>query len=157
MLLVVTLGLIWHQAQVLELQRTDRARVHDRGGRQIAEHIQPSLEPGDRIWVWGWHLWDVYPMTGHLSGSRIYKSLGLLSRPNDDTWRRGAKRLEFRDGEYADLLVEELEESRPRWIVLGSTVPRKQFKGLRRLLRREYRRDRSKRLGRVQFWKLKEG
>lgn len=154
-LLALALGLVWRQSVLLEIQRDDRARPHDLGGRAIAEHIQPSLEPGDRIWVWGWHLWDVYPLTGHLSGSRIYKSLGLLTLPNDDTWRRGAQKLQFRDGEYSQLLVEELDESRPRWIVLGSTVPRRDFTQLRRLLRKHYRRDRSRRLGRVQFWKLK--
>lgn len=152
-LLALALGLAWRQVALLEIQRDDRGHAHDRGGRAIADHIQPSLEPGDTIWVWGWHLWDVYPMTGHLSGSRIYKSLGLLTLPNDDTWRRGAKKLEFREGEYADVLVDELEHSRPRWIVLGSTVPRRDFKRLRRMLRKHYRLDRSKRLGRVQFWK----
>jgi hypothetical protein len=140
----------------LRHMRADRARAHDRGGRTIADHVVANTQTDDRIWVWGWHLWDVYPLADRMSGSRIYKSLGLLTPPNDDSWRRGASPLRFVDGEYARMLIEDLERSRPRYVVLGSTVPHRDFTALRELLRRDYRRDRRVRLGRVQFWRLKD-
>jgi hypothetical protein len=148
--------LVARQVLVLEKHRADRARPHDEGGRVIARHVTAHTDAGDRIWVWGWHLWDVYPLTGLKSGSRIYKSLGLLTPPNDDTWRLPASPLRFVDGPWAHMLVEDLQENRPVWIVLGSTVPRGEFRALQDLLRREYVQDRSIRLSRVQFWWRKD-
>lgn len=139
----------------LERTRVDRGRVHDAGGRAIAAHLEPRVEPEATIWVWGWHLWDVYPLTGRMSASPIYKSLGILSQPNDDTWRRGAQPLRFVDSPYAERLIADLEQARPAYIVLGSTVPHRDFEQLRQLLRRDYVRDRRPRIGRVQFWRLR--
>ncbi len=150
------LALVGRQLMVDRATRIDRARVHDAGGRRIADHVLAHSTPGDRVWVWGWHLWDVYPMTGQRSGSRIYKSLGVLSQANNDSWRRPAEALRFVDSERATALVADLERTRPTYIVLGSTVPHRQFEALQALLRREYRRDRSApRIGRVQFWRLR--
>src|SRR5690606_31650189 len=104
----------------------------------------------------GWHLWDVYTFSEARSGSTIYKSLGLLTPPNDDTWRTPASPLHFSAGPNAERLLRELSESRPRWIVLGSSVPVAEFDGLNRWLRANYRRDRSVRLGRVQFWQRRD-
>ena len=151
-LLLPAFLLVLRQLTVLEHQREDRARPHDQGGRVIARVVGGDQRNGDRIWVWGWHLWDVYPFTGMRSASRVYKSLGLLTPPNDDTWRRHAKRLRFTDGEAAEILLEDLDATRPAWIVLGSTVPRNEFKGLRSFLREHYILERKVRLGRVQFW-----
>ncbi|MEX1365763.1 MAG: hypothetical protein AB1Z98_21730 [Nannocystaceae bacterium] len=151
-LLLPALLLAMRQLAVLDHQRKDRARPHDQGARVITTVVRTDQRPGDRIWVWGWHLWDVYPMTGMRSASRVYKSLGLLTPPNDDTWRRPATRLRFVDGEAATLLLEDLRATRPAWIVLGSTVPRQQFTALREYLRAEYVLERKVRLGRVQFW-----
>ena len=150
--LVPVLLLSLRQMAVLDHQRVDRARPHDKGGRVIAKVVRTDLRKGDRIWVWGWHLWDVYPMTGLRSASRVYKSLGLLTPPNDDTWRRPATRLRFVDGEASAILLEDLDASRPAWIVLGSTVPRREFRALTAFLREHYVLDRRVRLGRVQFW-----
>ena len=148
--------LVGRQVQVLEPHRDNRAMVHDRGGRIIAEHVGRYSQPGDRIWCWGWHLWDVYPFTGLRSGSRIYKSSLLLTIGHDDTWRLPSTRLKFRDGPYAHMLVEELRQSRPVWIVLGSTVPRGSFRELTALLRSDYELDRRVRIGQVQFWWRKD-
>lgn len=137
--------------------REDRGRPHDAGGRTIAAHLAAHTEPGDRIWVWGWHLWDVYPLTGRRSGSRIYKSLGVLSTIPDDTWRTPASPLQMAEGSpYPALLIEELSASRPKFIALGSTVPREDFTALRRLLARDYVRDRRVRVGRVEIWRRRE-
>jgi hypothetical protein len=137
----------------LSKEREDRARAHDRGGRLIARHVKRHTEVGDRVWFWGWHLWDAYALSGRRSGSRIYKSLGLLTLANDDTWRTPSGRLRMDpDSPYPEILLEELARSRPVFVVLGSTVPRAQFTGLREFLRRDYRRDRRARVGRVQFW-----
>lgn len=152
-LVLATAAGAWRQAQFSLATRSDRARPHDAGARAIVAMIRPELDPGDRVWVWGWHLWDVYTYAGALSGSRIYKSLGLLTPPNDDTWRTPASKPRFVDGPMARLLVRELAASRPRWIVLGSTAPVREFAALRALLDAHYVRDRSKRLGRVQFWR----
>lgn len=154
--LIPVLVLGYRSTLQLEHMRRDRARAHDTGGRQIAEHMLEHTDPDDTIWVWGWHLWDVYPLADRRSASRIYKSLGLLTPPNDDTWRRPASKLTFVDSEYAQLLLGELDENRPRYIVLGSTVPRGEFEALRDFLRQNYRRDRSRRVGRVEFWKRRE-
>jgi hypothetical protein len=145
--------LVWRELLMLEQVRDDRSRPHDLGGRRIAAHVLANTEPDDRIWMWGWHLWDVYPLTGRMSGSRIYKSLGILSQPNDDTWRRAAAPLQFVESAYSRALIVELEASRPAYVVLGSTVPHREFDALRSFLREHYRRDRRVRIGRVQLWR----
>jgi hypothetical protein len=152
LLLAPALVLGLRQVAVLEQQRIDRARPHDQGGRIIAAHVLAHSEPGDRIWVWGWHLWDVYPLTGMRSASRVYKTLGLITPPSNDTWRRPATALHFVDGPAARILIEELRADPPAWIVLGSTAPHREFEALRALLREGYVQDRRVRLGRVQFW-----
>jgi hypothetical protein len=148
--------LVGRQALVLEQVRRDRAQSHDHNGRRIAAHIVANTEPDDTIWVWGWHLWDVYPLSNRMAGSRIYKSLGILSQPNDDTWRRPATPLRFVDSEYADMLLADLDANRPAYIVLGSTVPHREFTELQRFLRAHYRRDYRLRIKSVQFWRLRE-
>lgn len=150
--LLLSLVLVGRQLLVLEHARVDRAAPHDLGGRRIAEHLLAHTEPDDTIWVWGWHLWDVYPLTGRMSASRIYKSLGVLSQPNDDTWRKPAGRLRFVDSPYAAELLADLDANRPAYIVLGSTVPHSEFVALHEFLRAHYRLDRRVRIGRVQFW-----
>jgi len=156
LVLVPALVLALRQLAVLELQRADRARPHDEGGRAIAAHVLAHSEPGDRIWVWGWHLWDVYPLTGLRSASRVYKSLGLITPPNDDTWRRPATAPRFMDGPAAELLIEELRADPPVWILLGGSAPRGQFAALKALLHEQYVLDRRVRVGRVQFWQRKD-
>ncbi len=148
--------LVARQVMVLQPHRVNRGMVHDKGGRDIAAHVGKHVQPGDRIWCWGWHLWDVYPLTGLRSGSRIYKSSLLLTIGHDDTWRLPSTRLKFRDGPYATMLVDELRRSRPVWIVLGSTVPRGSFRELTSLLREDYELDRRVRVGNVQFWWRKD-
>jgi hypothetical protein len=148
--------LLGRQALVLDHVRRDRAQSHDHNGRRIAAHLVANTEPDDTIWVWGWHLWDVYALSDRMSGSRIYKSLGILSQPNDDTWRRPATRLRFVDSEYATMLLADLEATRPAYIVLGSTVPHREFVQLHEFLRAHYRRDHRLRIGKVQFWQLRE-
>jgi len=156
LVLLPALVLVARQAMFLDQLRRDRTRAHDEGGRTIADHIGPRTEDGDRIWVWGWHLWDVYAFTGRRSASRVYKSIGLLTPPNDDTWRTAATKTTFVDGEAATILLEDLQRERPAWIVLGSTVPVREFDALRALLRADYRRDRRVHIGRVQFWHRKD-
>lgn len=154
--LVVLVPLVARQGLIASAQRSDRALAHDSGGRKIADHIVANTSAEDTIWVWGWHLWDVYPLADRMSASPIYKSLGVLTPPNDDTWRRPASKQHFVDSEHADRLLDDLERARPAYIVLGSTVPREQFVGLQAFLRREYRLDYRVRLGRVQFWRRKD-
>ena len=154
--LAIVTVLLCRQALVLDHVRRDRAQSHDHNARRIAAHLIANTEPDDTIWVWGWHLWDVYPLTNKLAGSRIYKSLGILSQPNDDTWRRPATPLRFVDSEYATLLLADLDANRPAYVVLGSTVPHREFVELHELLRTHYRRDHRLRIGKVQFWRLRE-
>lgn len=145
------------QGALLTTSRLHRFIPHDDGARQVTDHLrQQGVEPGMPVWVWGWHLWDVYPMLESRSASRIYKSLGLLTPPNDDTWRRGPSRARFVAGPAADLLLEDLQRTPPAYIVLGSTVPHRQFKRLRRFLFAHYIRDRRLKLGRVEFWRSRE-
>ena len=134
--------------------RRDRARPHDAGAQAIARHVAASTREGERIWVWGWHLWGVYALSGRLAGSRVYKSLGLLTPPEVGTWRRPAPRLTLdRGSPYLDVVVGDLEASRPAFIVLGSTVPRGDFTALRQFLARSYERDRSITIGKVEIWR----
>ncbi len=128
----------------------------DAGGRRLAAHIEAHTDPDDTIWVWGWHLWDLYPLAGRMAGSSIYKSLGVLTPPNDDSWRRRAGPLRFEDSPRAALLLQELRASRPRYIVLGSTVPHREFQALRDYLATAYVRDRRVRVGRVEMWRLRD-
>lgn len=140
---------------ILDQTRRDRGLPHDEGARRIAAHIVAHSSEQDRIWVWGWHLWDAYALTGRMAGSRIYKSLGILSQPNDDTWRRPASPQRYIESEYSQQLLVELDASRPAFIVLGSTVPHRDFTQLHEFLRRHYRRDHAVRIGRVQIWRRK--
>ncbi|NVB41684.1 hypothetical protein G6O69_27860 [Pseudenhygromyxa sp. WMMC2535] len=155
---ILVAGLILRQSLLLDYARADRARAHDLGGRAIAAHLLANSAADERIWVWGWHLWDVYPLTGMRSASRIYKSWGILTQPNDDTWRRGSSPARFVDSDYAAQLIADLDAQRPIYVVLGSTVPAREFRELRAFLRANYRRDpRAPRIGRVEFWRRKGG
>jgi hypothetical protein len=82
----------------------------------------------------------------------MYKSLGLLTMANDDTWRTPASPLRFVEGEWSDRLVAGLRAHPPRFVLLGGTVPHEEFTGLRTLLRQEYRRATEIRVGRVEVW-----
>lgn len=146
--------LVARQGMLIHAERVNRARAHDAGGRFIARHVAAHASPDAEIWVWGWHLWDVYALTGKLAGTRMYKSRALITTGNDATWRKPNSPMRFVDGPAARTLIAELERRRPEWIVLGSAVPAHEFEALRELLRREYRRDRRVRLNRVQFWVL---
>lgn len=153
--LVLALPLVIRQGLIVDAQRSDRALAHDAGGRKIAEFVAAHSAPDDTIWVWGWHLWDVYPLADRMSASPIYKSLGVLTPPNDDTWRRPASKPRFVASELSDRLLADLERARPIFVVLGSTAPREQFRELQDFLRRAYRQDPRIRVGRVQVWRRK--
>ena len=154
--LLPALLLLGRQGVLIEAERVNRMRPHDLGGRAIARRVEQMTEPGDTLWVWGWHLWDVYAFTGRLSSTRFYKTMELTTSANDSTWRHPRSPLHFRDDLAARELLEELEASPPDYIVLGSAVPVREFEALRRFLRKHYIRDRGVRLNRVQFWKLRE-
>ncbi|MEM6291463.1 MAG: hypothetical protein AAGA54_09370 [Myxococcota bacterium] len=155
--LLPALLLFARQGVLIDGERTNRIRPHDQGGRFIAKRVRQVTRPGDRIWVWGWHLWDVYAFTGHLSSTRFYKTMELTTSANDSTWRHPRSPLHFRDDLAASALLEELEADPPEYIVLGSAVPVREFDALRSFLRTHYRRDRAVRLNRVQFWALRSG
>ncbi|MBC8067518.1 MAG: hypothetical protein IAG13_04220, partial [Deltaproteobacteria bacterium] len=152
-LLLPAVALIARQVDLDLDMRSDRGRAHDDGARTIARHLAPRLSDDARIWVWGWHLWDLYAFTGKRSATRVYKSLGTITGPNDDTWRLPASELHFVDGEYARMLIAEFEARPPAYVVLGSTAPHREFEALRVLLARDYVRDRGVRIGRVELWR----
>ncbi|MBV1859555.1 MAG: hypothetical protein KUG77_14170, partial [Nannocystaceae bacterium] len=154
--LLPALLLLGRQGLLIDAEHTNRARPHDLGGRAIARRVTEMTEPGDTLWVWGWHLWDVYAFTGHLSSTRFYKTMELTTSANDSTWRRPRSPLHFRDDLAARALIDELYESPPDVVVLGSAVPVREFAELRGFLRAHYRRDRKVRLNRVQFWQRRE-
>src|SRR5262249_34963056 len=104
-LLVPVVVLLARQVRLDLDMRVDRARSHDDGARTIAKHLVPKLPDTATIWVWGWHLWDLYAMTGKRSPTVVYKSLGLITPPNDDTWRLSATKERFVDGAWAHRLV----------------------------------------------------
>lgn len=149
--------LLGRQGLLIDAERTNRMRPHDLGGRAIAARVEQATEPGDTIWVWGWHLWDVYAFTGRLSSTRFYKTMELTTSANDATWRHPRSPLHFRDDLAAQELLAELRAAPPDYIVLGSSVPIAEFRELRTFLRDNYVRDRAVRLNRVQFWKLRDG
>jgi hypothetical protein len=154
--MAVAVAVLTARSGLLLIQlRGARDVPRDAGGRRLAAHIEAHTAPDDTIWVWGWHLWDLYPLSGRMAGSSIYKSLGVLTPPNDDSWRRGPSPLHFVDSSRADLLLRELRASRPRYIVLGSTVPHPEFQALRDYLATSYALDRRVRVGHVQMWRLR--
>ncbi|MCB9566268.1 MAG: hypothetical protein H6710_03470 [Myxococcales bacterium] len=61
-----------------------------------------------------------------------------------------------KDSPFRALLIDDLRASRPRYIALGSTVPREDFPELRSLLRAGYVRDRGVRVGRVEVWRRRD-
>ena len=149
--------LLARAALVLHATRVDRARPHDDGARKLAAHIARHSAPGERIWVWGWHLWGVYAYSGRLSASPIYKTPGLLTRFDDDTWRRpGSPPVLLTDSPYAAVLLRDLEAARPVFIALGGSVPRDRFLALRRLLVAGYERDRGVTVGKVELWRRRD-
>lgn len=151
----VILALVARAVADLRAIRDDRERPHDAGTRAVARYIERHSVPGDTIWVWGWHLWGAYALSDRLAGSRVYKTLGLLTPPNDDTWRRPATppRVDPQSPWMA-ALVGDLERTRPAVIVLGGTTPRSGLGLLRRLLQTHYRRD-DCRIGKVECWLLR--
>ncbi len=155
--LLPALLLLGRQGLLIDAERTNRMHPHDNGGRVVAQRVRQVTEPGDRIWVWGWHLWDVYAFTGHLSSTRFYKTMELTTSENDATWRHPRSPLRFRDDLAAEALMAELRADPPEYIVLGSAVPVREFTELRSFLRARYVRDYAVRLNRVQFWKLRDG
>ncbi|MBK7825233.1 hypothetical protein [Nannocystis sp.] len=149
--------LVARAALQLHATRVDRAHPHDDGARKIAAHIARHSQPGDRIWVWGWHLWGVYAYSDRLSASPLYKTPGLLTRFDNDTWRRPSTPVQFiPDSPHAARLLRDLEAAPPIFIALGGTVPREQFTGLRRFLAARYERDRRIQVGKVEIWRRRE-
>ena len=96
------------------------------------------------------------PVLDARAATRIYKSLGLIEPPNDDTWRLPASRLRFVDGEYPRQLVEEFEQDPPAVVVLGSTVPQREFTALRTFLKAHYVRDPAVRMGKLELWRRRD-
>ncbi len=154
--LALALLLAAREGVILRRTRVERAFDHAAGARRIARHVAARTAPTDRIWCWGWHLWGVYAMAGRMSASRIYKALGLLTPPNDDTWRRPPSPLHFRDGPAARELLEDFARTPPAYVILGSTVPHREFRALREVLHRGYVRDRGLRIGRVELWRRRD-
>ncbi len=138
----------------LHATRQDRAQSHDDGARKIAAHISKYSQPGDRIWVWGWHLWGVYAFSDRLSASPIYKTPGLLTQFDDETWRRSSTPMRLiADSPHAARLLRDLEAAPPIFIALGGSVPREQFTALRRFLAARYELDRRAHIGKVEIWR----
>lgn len=154
-LLVPVVVLLARQLRLDLDMRVDRARSHDDGARAIAKHIAPRLPDGATIWVWGWHLWDLYALLDRRSATVVYKSLGLITPPNDDTWRLAATRERFVGGEWSQRLIADFEATPPTYVILGSTAPHRQFDALRMLLARDYVRDHGLKIGRVEIWRRK--
>lgn len=150
--IVLAFPLLARQVDVLRQERAARAEAPDEGVRRIADHLRGIAPEDATLWVWGWHLWDLYPATGMLSPTRLYKADNVIATDNDATWRRPRSPLHFREGPLADTLLAELQADPPFAIVLGSAVPHYEFVELRRLLRTHYRRDRSVQVHRVQIW-----
>ena len=137
---------------ILDRRVRHRAIAVDAGARAIADYLGPRLGANDRIWVWGWHLWGVYAMTGHLSGSRVYKSFSVITQAPENTWRLPGSQLRFVPGPPSVKLIRDLQAHPPAFIVLGGSAPHRQFLELRTFLREHYIRDRKVRVGRVEFW-----
>jgi len=152
-LIAPLLVLFLRQSWMLEGTRKRRGLSRDQGAQAVANHIKNRTVDGEKIWVWGWHLWGVYSLADRRSASAIYKSWGLLTTPNDNTWRRSGTRSTFVDGPAAAKLLDDFETDPPAYIVLGSSVPHRDFSKLHRFIQERYSRDRSLTLGRVQFWR----
>jgi len=153
----VLVALFIRAAMILHATRVDRSQPHDDGARKLGEYIARHSEPGDRIWVWGWHLWGVYAYSGRLSASPIYKTPGLLTRFDDDTWRRPSTPVKLLpDSPHAERLLLDLEVTSPIFVVLGGSVPREQFVALRRFLADHYARDRRISVGKVEIWRRRQ-
>lgn len=136
--------------------RADRRRPHDEGARAVARYVLQHSAEGDTIWVWGWHLWGVHALTGRMSGSRVYKTLGLLTPSGVDTWRRPASPPDADPhSPWMAVLLADLERTRPAVIVLGGTTPRRGIDELRRLLQAGYVRD-ACRIGKVECWRRRD-
>ncbi len=150
-LLVARTGLQLHAT------RLDRAQAHDDGARKIAAHIRKYSQPGDRIWVWGWHLWGVYALSDRLSASPLYKTPGMLTQFDDDTWRRPSTPMQLiPDSPHAARLLRDLEADPPIFIALGGSVPRERFTALRRFLAARYELDRRAHIGKVEIWRRRD-
>ncbi len=147
------------QGLIVEAQRRDRQVAHDSGARKIADHLAAHTNLDDTIWVWGWHLWDVYPLASdRMSGE---PDLQVARRAHPPQQRHlatpASKSLQFiPDSPHAERLLADLEGAPPTYIALGWTVPREQFTGLRRFLAARYERDRRIQVGKVEIWRRRE-
>ena len=107
--------------------------------------------------MWGWHLWGVYAYAERLSASPLYKTPGLLTRFDDDTWRRPSTPMQLiPNSPHAARLLRDLAADPPIFIALGGSVPREQFTALRSFLTDRYELDRRARIGKVEIWRRRD-
>ena len=96
------------------------ARVDHKGNphAQLAgEYIASHSEPDDRVQVWGWAAWSVYFWADRQAPSPVFKVLGQATDYNQNGLFSRSKRVDFRPGPAADMLLKAFQNDPPAFFV----------------------------------------
>lgn len=131
-----------------ELVEGKAAHVDHRGTagtRAIGELINKKTRPDECIQVWGWAAWSVYYWADRQACSPIFKVMGQVTDINQNSMFTRNRRMDFRPGPYADILLRSFKKRRPAYVVRmkpffeGVTRdPLEQFRALHAILERDY-------------------
>jgi len=96
------------------------ARVDHKGNRHAklaGEYIAAHSEPGDRVQVWGWAAWSVYFWADRRAPSPVFKVLGQATEYNENGLFSRSKKIDFRPGPAADVMLAAFREQPPAFFV----------------------------------------
>jgi hypothetical protein len=101
-------GAVALQSQVLK--RPDSLPFHRQGFSELVGRIEASKEAGDRLFVWGWAP-EIYSLTGMEAASHFSMTQYIVNDYRVDPAEPELDRF------FADMLMRDLEERRPRFVV----------------------------------------
>lgn len=154
-LISVSLPAAISDAHQLSTIRKRRAVARDLNAQKIARYIKQNTTETDRIWVWGRWAWPIYFHADRLAATRYPKTLGVFTTTLTNTWRRPTKNTEFDPKSPWPLLIKQLKDDAPAFIVLSHNENYRKFKAMNKLLRAKYRAVRSLKVRGFSVYRLK--
>ena len=94
------------------------------------------------LWVWGRWAWPAYYYTELTSPTRYFKNLGVLTTQLSNTWnpKRRSEPTRFDPSTPWPEAIRELKSSPPRYVIIAKNESFREFRALRQLLRKRYKR-----------------
>jgi len=136
---MVVFPALLHDGMAVNEIRTRRETPRDLTAQSISRVIRENTASTDEIWVWGRWAWPVYFHADRRPATDFPKTLSVFTTNLTNTWRRPTKNTGFIDDSPWPILMEQLTQERPKFIVLSHNENYHKFKALRDFLRREYR------------------